>query len=509
MASRTQRGIKNSKVAMLYYILSMALGFISRKVFIEHLGADVLGLNSTAQNLLGFLNLAELGIGSAIAFTLYKPLAQNDHHTIREIITVQGWLYRKISTIVAIGAIVLMCFFPLIFKSMDLPIWYAYASFGIYLYSSLLTYYTNYKQIILSANQEEYKITYSYKLVLLFQTFAQILAISYFANGYIWWLVIQFVFSTIAAWNLNRIIRKDYPYLRISLSEGRLLSKKYPVIIQKVKQLFIHKFAGFVLTQTSSLIIYAYTSLFMVAVYGNYMLIVNSITMMFTAIFNGVTAGVGNLVAEGEKKHILDVFEELFSSRFLCVSTFVFCIYKLSASFMTLWLGEKYVFGDLIVIEILIIMYIVLTRTTIDAFISAYGLFRDVWAPIVEATLNLSLSVVLGYYYGIKGILLGVILSLLIIVKGWKPYFVFKNAFHIPYASYVLMYVKHLLVFAASCFICNTCYKYILINNVRNYTDWFINSVIVFCTFSIVLYAFMFAFIPGIRMFTSRFIHKK
>ena len=152
MASRTQKGIKNSKVAMLYYILSMALGFISRKVFIEHLGADVLGLNSTAQNLLGFLNLAELGIGSAIAFTLYKPLAENDHHTIREIITVQGWLYRKISTIVAIGAIVLMCFFPLIFKSMDLPIWYAYASFGIYLYSSLLTYYTNYKQIILSAN---------------------------------------------------------------------------------------------------------------------------------------------------------------------------------------------------------------------------------------------------------------------------------------------------------------------------------------------------------------------
>lgn len=172
MASRTQKGIKNSKVAMLYYILSMALGFISRKVFIEHLGADILGLNSTAQNLLGFLNLAELGIGSAIAFTLYKPLAQNDYHTIREIITVQGWLYRKISTIVAIGAIVLMCFFPLIFKSMDLPIWYAYASFGIYLYSSLLTYYTNYKQIILSANQEEYKITYSYKLVLLFQSFA-------------------------------------------------------------------------------------------------------------------------------------------------------------------------------------------------------------------------------------------------------------------------------------------------------------------------------------------------
>lgn len=494
---------------MLYYILSMALGFVSRKVFIDHLGADVLGLNSTAQNLLGFLNLAELGIGSAIAFTLYKPLAQKDETTIKEIITVQGWLYRRISTFVAIGAIILMCFFPLIFKGMELPMWYAYTSFGVYLYSSLLTYYTNYKQIILSANQEEYKITYHYKFVLLAQSLAQILAISYLSNGYVWWLVIQFVFSSLAAWNLNRAIKKDYPFLKLKLSEGSLLSKKYPVIIQKVKQLFVHKFAGFVLTQTSSLIIYAYTSLFMVAVYGNYMLIVNSITMMFTAIFNGVTAGVGNLVAEGEKKRIMSVFEELFSSRFLCVGTFAFCIYKLSSSFMTLWLGEKYVFDDLIVIEILIIMYIALTRTTIDAFISAYGLFRDIWAPLVEATLNITMSIAFGYYWGIKGILFGVIISLLIIVKGWKPYFVFKNAFHVSYSKYIYMYFKHIAAFALSCIICSYMYRFILKSDVKTYLDWTINAGVVFITFSLCLYFTMYAFTPGIRLFTKRFIRTK
>lgn len=184
--SRTRKGLKNSGVALSYYIFNMVLGFISRKVFIDHLGASILGLNTTAQDILGFLNLAELGVGSAIAFTLYKPLAMNDRQAINEIVAVQGWLYRKIASFVGVGALVIMLFFPLIFKKIELPIWYAYASFIALLYSALLSYFVNYRQILLSANQMEYKITYSYKYVLLLKTLFQIIAICYFSNGYIW-----------------------------------------------------------------------------------------------------------------------------------------------------------------------------------------------------------------------------------------------------------------------------------------------------------------------------------
>ena len=183
-----------------------------------------------------------------------------------------------------------MLFFPLIFKKIELPIWYAYASFIALLYSALLSYFVNYRQILLSANQMEYKITYSYKYVLLLKTLFQIIAICYFSNGYIWWLVIQVIFSTLASLSLNHTIRKEYPYLKKNLDDGKYLKKKYSIIIEKVKQLFVHKIAGFTLTQTSSLIIYGYTTLSMVAIYGNYMLIINSINMMFQSIFSGVTA---------------------------------------------------------------------------------------------------------------------------------------------------------------------------------------------------------------------------
>ena len=114
--SRTAESFKNSIVALGFYFLNLVLQFFSRKIFLDHLGTEVLGLNTTATNLLQFLNLAELGIGSAIACTLYKPLFEKDTETINEIISLQGWMYRRIAWVVIIGATVLMCFFPWILR---------------------------------------------------------------------------------------------------------------------------------------------------------------------------------------------------------------------------------------------------------------------------------------------------------------------------------------------------------------------------------------------------------
>lgn len=508
MASRTKKGIKNSSVAMIYYVLSVLLGFVSRKIFIDCLGADILGLNSTAQNLLGFLNLAELGIGSAIAFTLYKPLAVNDRQTVEEIVTVQGWLYRKIANVVVIGACVLMCFFPKIFSNTGLPLWYAYTSFGVFLYSSLLTYYTNFKQILLSANQEEYKITYSYKFVFLVQSFVQILAISFLPNPYIWWIVIHFVFATIAAWNLNRTIRKDYPNLRTNLARGKELSNKYPIIITKVKQLFVHRISLFVLNQTSSLIIFAYTTLKMVAVYNNYMLIINNVAMMLTSVFNGVTAGVGNLVAEGDKKRILSVFNELFSSRFFFASLFVFCLYHQVSPFVELWVGSEFVLSKITLLVMLAIFYIRLTRTTIDAYISAYGLFHDIYAPVIEAVLNLSLSFLFGYYWGITGVLSGALVSLVLVVFLWKPYFVFTRALCESIWIYIRMYFIHLFCGFAAAFVTTYIYTFIRFISL-SWFAWVANSLMLTSIYGVLLFLLLHLLTPGMKAFVHRFVKIK
>ena len=146
--SRTAKSLKNSVIAMGFYLINLGLQFFSRKIFLEYLGTEILGLNTTAMNLLQFLNLAELGISSAVGFTLYKPLHDNDKTTVNEIVTLQGHLYRRIAYLIIVGAAILMCFFPLIFKKISLPLWYAYGSFGVLLFSALLGYFFNYRQIV-------------------------------------------------------------------------------------------------------------------------------------------------------------------------------------------------------------------------------------------------------------------------------------------------------------------------------------------------------------------------
>ena len=185
--SRTKKSVLNIQIALAFYFLNLILRFFSRKIFLDYLGTEVLGLNTTAQNLLGFLNIAELGIGAAVATTLYAPLYNKDYRKINDIISLQGWLYRNVAYIVIGGACILMCFFPLIFSKAQVPMWYVYASFGAFLYSSLLSYFVNYKQILFSADQKEYKNTIQIQGWTFIKVLLQMFAVATLSNGYVWW----------------------------------------------------------------------------------------------------------------------------------------------------------------------------------------------------------------------------------------------------------------------------------------------------------------------------------
>lgn len=450
--SRTAKSIKNAKVALIFYFINLVLQFFSRKVFLDYLGAEVLGLNTTAQNLIGFLNLAELGIGGAIGFTLYKPIYEKNTGTINEIVSVQGWLYRRVAYVVLLGACVLMCFFPLIFEKARVPLWYTYGSFIVLLVSALLGYFVNYRQIVLTADQKEYKITLNVQGFKVIKVLLQIAAIYYLSNGYVYWMILELLMSVATAVALDKLLKREYPWLRTALAEGGRLRKKYPEIIVKTKQVFFHQISTFVLFQTSPLIIYAYASLTLVAIYGNYMLIVTGVSLLMDALLRSVNAGVGNLVAEGDKRQIKRVFWELTSLRIWLASIACWGIYKLGHSFMTLWVGQEFLLDQPAFIILTGITFINLTRTN-DTFLYAYGLFQDVWAPIAETVLNLGLSILLGYYWGLSGILSGVIISLLLIVCIWKPVFLYRCGFKEGISEYIVRHLKYLLLITIS-FVC-------------------------------------------------------
>lgn len=308
----------NARVNLIFYFLTLALSFFSRKIFLDCLGADFVGLTGTLQNLLGFLNLAELGIGSAIGYVLYKPLFDHDEAKINEIISVFGYLYRWIGRIILGAGCILACFLPLIFPDTQFELGIIFFAYFAFLASSLIGYFANYKQTLLGADQKNYVVTAYFQTANIVKVLIQMVS-AYYTGSYYLWVVIELAFGIIYSFILNWKINQVYPWLKSEVKQGKLLFKKYPEVMKYTKQLFVHKIAGIVQNQTTPFLTYAFVSLQMVAYYGNYTIITDKISLLISNLLDSTGAGVGNLIAEGKREKAIVVFWELNSIRFLSV----------------------------------------------------------------------------------------------------------------------------------------------------------------------------------------------
>lgn len=504
--SRTANSLQNTKVSLFFYLLILVTTFFSRKVFINSLGTEILGLNTTITNLLGLLNLSELGIGTAVSFALFKPLLDGNRKNIGEIVSVQGWLYRNIALLIIIVGAILMFFFPWIFQKTDLPLWYAYSTYLVFLTSSLLGYFINYRQIILSADQKQYKITYITKGLTFLKLTIQIILLYFSIGGYKGWLLVELVFAFATAFLLEYSVRKTYPWLKTSCYVGKRVYKEYGEILTKIKQLFFHKVAGYVLNQTSPIIIYAYTTLTLVAIYGNYMLIVAGVISLLVAIFSGIIPTLGNLIAEGKRKSILKIFGEYFACRMLIAGIATYCLWIGGNGFMVLWMGSDYLLEKLPFVLIVGITFAGMTRVS-DDFLAAYGLFRDIWAPISEAALNLGLSILLGHFFSLSGILSGVLISLILVVHIWKPYFLCKNGLLIPVSKYYLKYILYCSITLLSGFATYWLLGAANRDEAFSFIPWAIFLFKHMVLFSLISYSIAFLLDKGMKDFSQRVLY--
>lgn len=503
--SRTSKSIKNAQVSLIYYSIQLILGFFSRKIFFDYLGSEILGLNTTASNLLGFLNLAELGIGMSVGYFLYQPLYNKDTIRINKIIALQGWIYRRIAYVIIAGACVLMCFFPIIFAKSPLSLWYSYATFGVLLFSAMLGYFVNYKQILLQADQKNYKVQSIMQGAIVVKTIFQIVLMPIVPFPFIYWLAMELIFAILGAIVLNQVMKKEYPWLSTSEYDGHKLLKEMPEIIKKTKQVFIHKFSSVVLGSCAPLVMYAFASLTVVAYYGNYQLIVGKVGYLLQTVFNSTTAGVGNLIASRDKKRIQKVFWELFDSRLYFSTTALFTIYFIVQPFITVWLGSKYLLSDFFLITVILTTAITINRVTVDSFIAGYGLFSDVWAPITEIVLNLGGSFLFGYLFGFEGVLIGVILSQLLVICLWKPFFLYTKGLQISAMSFFMPLLLRLSIIGIDFLVFRLLFEiYNLKTIVTGYISWAIFSIIILLLVGIILFVEFYLFTSGMQSFIKR-----
>lgn len=507
--SRVEKTLLNARVNLIFYFITLVLSFFSRRIFLAKLGDEFIGLTGSLSSLLSFLNLAELGIGTVVGYTLYRPIYERNIDKINEIVSVFGYLYRWVGVVIFIAALVLSAFFPLIYSDSAISCGVICFVFYSFIFSTLIGYFVNYRQTLLGADQRSYVITAYYKTAGVIKVLVQ-MAVAIHWGDYYLWAVIEFAYGISYAIILNWKIRRVYPWLKSDPRRGRLLRKNYPEIFVKVKQIFVHKISYVVNTQSSPLLIYAYTTLQTVAFYTNYTLIVSSLTILLTSVLGSTAAGIGNLIVEGNRKKILDVYWELTAIRFWVAGIFSFALYYLLPPFIELWVGPGYLLSDRVLILIIITLVLTVIRNVTDQYIEGHGLFADIWAPIAESVILIVVSIVCGRFWGIEGVLMGGITSILIIVYGWKPYYLFTNGLHEPVSNYILNFFRNIAVLGLCYFVADKLTRPLCSSIAGNesWLSWLLMATCVVLIFSSVSLVIMLAFVPGMRRFSMRIFKK-
>lgn len=506
MENRTTKSIKNANVAMFYYFVQLILAFWSRRTFFDYLGSEILGLDTTVGNLLAVLNLAEMGIGASVGYFLYKPIYCRDFNEINKIVALQGWIYQKIAYCIIMASCVLMLFFPIIFEKSDIPLWYPYATFITMLVGSLLGYFFNYRQIVLFADQKGYKLSGVTQGAQAILKIVLIIGLPMVSSPFIFYLSINLIGHIFGCVWLEWLIRREYPWLSYKRVNGRLLFKEYPTIIKKTKQVFIHRISGTILGEATPLIMYTFSSLTTIAYYGNYSLIVSNLSKLLNSVFSSTGAGVGNLIASGDKHKQLQVFWELFDSRLCFAWTIIYCLYFLISPFVSVWLGEEYILSPALVVIILFRTAISINRSTVDLFIWGHGMYQDIWATICEAILNLILALFLGCFFNIEGVLAAGIISQTLFIGLWKPYFLFSRGFGVSSSMYFFNFLgRCIYLVIAGCLIYNIL-QLIQLKQINTYFEFFRYASITFIITLTVLFLMFYTFTSGMKCFVRRIL---
>lgn len=455
--SRSKKSIKNFIYALVGQSLGLIVSFISRIVFIKILGSEYLGLNGLFTNILTVLSLAELGIGEAITFSLYKPLADDDREKCAMLMQFYKKTYICIGLIILVVGISITPLLPFLIK--DIPnIEYINIIYILFVINTSFSYFYSYKRNLIIADQKRYIATFFRYLFYVILNVTQMIFLL-INHSYFIFLILQITFTIIENLCISVKANKMYPYLK-NKNSTRLDKKSKNEIVKNTKAMMMHRIGSVVVNSTDNLLLSAFSGLSVVGIYSNYYLIINALNLVFGQFFNSLTASVGNLIASEDKNKQYDIFKKIDFLNFWIYSFSSICLLCLLNNFIEVWLGKEYVFSYSIIIIIIINFYVNGMRKTILMFKDAAGLFyQDRWKSIIEAIINLIVSIILVIKYGAIGVFIGTFVSSITTCLWVEPFVLYKYCFDKNVKNYFKQYIMRfiLTVSLASCmyFICS------------------------------------------------------
>ena len=448
--SRAVNASRNVVFGVLMKAYQIVMPFIMRTCMIYFLGVEYLGLNGLFVSVLQFLNLAELGVGSAMVYSMYKPIAEKDNHTICALLALYRRFYRVIGIVVLLLGLALVPFLPYLVHD-DIPSDLSLTTlYSLYLGGTVITYWLfAYKSSLLQAEQRSDVVSKVGIGVNTAMYAAQFLIIIFTGNYYGY--VIAYVASLLATNIVSALCASRlYPHIRPA---GRLTKEEEREIAQRIRDLFTAKLGGVLLNSAPTVIVSAFLGLTVLAIYQNYLFIVQSVTSLVGVVFTACLASIGNsIVTESAEKNYRDL--RVFTLMMLWVIGFcTCCILCLSQPFMELWVGEGLMLEFTAVISFACYFLVFNATVLLTTFKDAAGIWhQDRFRPLATSVMSVILSLILINWFGVYGVIVSTPISQTLIALPWVLHnlftYLFKRDMLLPYLK---EFFYLLLVSAGAC----------------------------------------------------------
>lgn len=442
--SRINNIKKNITYTFIFQFIKLILIFLNRVIFVRYLGAVYLGINSLFTNLLSFLTLADFGVITAMMYSLFKPLALKDEEKISAYVNFFNKIYNVIALIIFVLGIAIMPFLQYI-VNLPVNVDNLYIYYFLMLINVVIGYLFVYKTTILLSDQKKYIIN-SYDTAFYVLLFILQVSILYFTKNYMLFLIANIITTLLSNFFKAKRVDKIYPYLE--KNKKKLLSKnEKKEVFKNVKDLFLYRIGAVIQNNTDNILISIFVGTIIVGYYSTYLMIISGVTSFVNLIFSSIKSSLGNYIVKEKKEDQLKMFYILEDINFIIIGFCTSCFICLLPDFILIFFGKEYLLTNLTLILIVGIFYAENIRQNIWMYRETTGIFgKTKYATLVTAILNIILSIILGYYFKMNGILFASIISGFIYAWWKEPKIMFNEYFNSSSKKYIFNYIRNIVI---------------------------------------------------------------
>lgn len=401
--------INNSLISITYKLFMLCLGFVTRKIFIVYLGEEILGLNSLYTNLLGLLNLADFGIGVAVQYQLYEPLVNKDYIKISKILTATRKLYNRIGCIIFLGGGLLSLIIQHLIKATTYPIWYIRIAFMISVTGVAAGYFFVHKRIYLEANEEIGIINIVDLITKMIIVIISLITTILFSNYYLY-LIINVLHGITSNLVIHFLFKSRYPAIQFNLSDVEIERKD---LVANLGNVIPMKISNYVYNSTDNVVISKILGLTTVAIYSNYMTIINGLMGIEYLFGNVMISSMGKIIKEvNDKGKIFEYYLVFQYVQYLMTSFFTISLTMLCTPFIKLWVGDQFLVKSTVFYLLIVDFYIHSMYQPAYVMFGAAGKFKDdKYITLASAGMNIVISIFMVNIIGLSGVIIGTLVT--------------------------------------------------------------------------------------------------